>query len=403
MCICTDHAQWHTRLLEPEKLPDLHSVRSLQLSDNGGSGVLMKFDYRIAIDILAHLPNVEQLDCHIGADQWIPTYEDEPAKSSLWEFDGPRRDSRHDFAKAISSSVLPTSLREAELDFISDYEFSDSYLDHYKAQPDLISPARKDPFSTSLRVLSYNLRKLKIRAQVDDTLFWSDNGSNPTWPHLEELSVMFHIVSSSRAYYFEGPRGEGRDLRSYEVNESSYPYTDKLSEWDCCDDERGRSFESYGSVNFRICATDERIAPFLASFAKAAANMPNLKTAMLWSPLRWDPLHTIWHDDETLTFASFESPFETWAKSLAWGLEYAIAGQVSAIDSRIVRSGRDIRWSVGHWRPDAQLHGLFQNIGREQHGENLRESFEDKGFGSNVVPRAVFEDRSERCMYGHEG
>jgi hypothetical protein len=126
---------------------------------------------------------------------------------------------------------------------------------------------------------------------------------------------------------------------------------------------------------------------------------------MLWSPLRWDPPHTISHDDETLTFAYFESPFETWAKSLAWGLKYAVAGQDSAIDispCRIIRTGREIRWSVGHRHPGAQLHELFQNIGREQHGDILRESFEDKGFGSNVVPRAVFEDGSERCMYGQE-
>jgi hypothetical protein len=97
--------------------------------------------------------------------------------------------------------------------------------------------------------------------------------------------------------------------------------------------------------------------------------------------------------------------FETWAKSLAWGLKYAVAGQDSAIDispCRIIRTGREIRWSVGHWRPGAQLHELFQNIGREQHGDILRESFEEKGFGSNVLPRAVFEDGSERCMYGQE-
>jgi hypothetical protein len=275
-------------------------------------------------------------------------------------------------------------------------------LHHYKVHPDLISSTRKDPFSTSLGILSYNLRKLKIRTQVDDTLFWPHDGSNTTWPHLEELSVMFHMVSPSGAWYFEGPSGEARDLRGYEVNESSYPYTYNLGECDCSDDERGRSFDSYGSVNFRICATEEQIAPFLTGFAKAAADMLNLKTAVLWSPLRWNPADTYYHDEEALTFAYFESPFENWSESLAWGIEYAVAGQRSVVDAglwRTIRTGREVRWYVGHWRPDAELHGLFQNIGREKYGEDLRESFKDKGFGGDVVPRNLFEEYGERCMY----
>lgn len=44
-------------------------------------------------------------------------------------------------------------------------------------------------------------------------------------------------------------------------------------------------------------------------------------------------------------------------------------------------AARQLWWKAGHWRPDADLRSLFQDIGREDHGEDLIEFWDDESYG----------------------
>lgn len=393
-CLHREHNYWRTHLLEPETLPDLKSIRSLEINNDNSRA---KLDYRILIDLIARLPNLEDLACHTGKDEWTPSYADAPANEVIWEYDGPRRDTRHGFGKAITTTKLPKSLQRVQLDFLCrEAMMKADCIHHWKAMPDLVSPAAKDPFSTSLRILSYHLRQLTLRAQVDKSLFWPEDGSTPTWPHLQNVFIMFHIVSPSGAWYFEGPRGEGRESIGYEVNESSYPPLVTTEEDEGLHDDieecGTRSFQTVSQFWFRISPNDNVLGPFLASFAKAAINMPDLRQAILWSPLRWDVDGG--EDDEGAAFEYFEPSKNIYPNDLAWGFAYYIprAGSAFATNPGETKcEARQIWWKVGEWRPSPEIHGLFQQIGRREHGEALREHWDDDKFGQRLVSRGYFE------------
>ncbi|KAH4072250.1 hypothetical protein HBH70_067080 [Parastagonospora nodorum] len=393
-CICADHAKWRTKLLDPEKLPGLLSVRALRIRDPDEESFI-KLDYRIITDLIAHLPNVESAVCYIGADESTPLYVHEPAKSFVWEFDNLRRDTRHGLLEAIESLTLPESLRSVHLDFFPGSYSTEGNLHHYKAQPDFVTPATTDPFSNSLRILSRNLRHLTLSAQIDSSMFVLEDGSVPIWPNLEELRIKFYMVTPSGNWYFEGPRGEGRDLHGYDIVDALYP-DDYLH--DCDDDERGRSFESWGKYLFRISPNEQILRPFLASFAKALTNMPKLRHAVLWTPLDLDT--DCYSDDDDSAFNYYNLP-SSWVKGeMAWGLQYCAPGELGVVDQNPLRISecRQIQWNVGEWRPDTELHGMFQQIGREQHGEALKERWDDDKFGQGLVVRWDFEEltRDER-------
>jgi hypothetical protein len=154
-CLHRMHAQWRTHLLSPHNLPDVASICSLILANTNAE---VKLDYRIVIDLLAHLPNVESLDFQTGAGEWYPSYEDiEPANLFQWDYDGTRRDTRHGIHEAVQYLDVPSRLKRLELNFFCPEAREAMTIHHYKARPDLVSPASRDPFSTSLRILSYHL------------------------------------------------------------------------------------------------------------------------------------------------------------------------------------------------------------------------------------------------------
>jgi len=395
-CLHREHAQWRTHLVEPSVLPCLMSVISLHIED--GYDIFAKLDYRILIDLATRFPNLQELKCRIGNDEWTPFYdEDGSANLFPWEYDGPRRDTRHDFGGAITTAHVPETLLQVELDFLCRRTMSNAEgIDQMKSMPNLVSPACRDPFSTSLRILSYHLVELTLRAQVDETLFWPHDGATPTWPHLRRLFIMFHMVSPSGAWYFEGPRGEGRDLMGYELDESSYPPRENTEEEDRypeCVEAWDRSFETLYSYWFRISPNERLLVPFLTSFAKAAANMPELRQAVLWSPLQWD----VDGGNYDERFDYYEPPEHFYPESIAWGLAYN-APRLPLHDTFSTTPGeanckeRQIWWKIAEWRPDAELHGLFQKIGFEKHGESLKEYWNDDKWGQELVPRWEFQD-----------
>lgn len=385
-CLHRKHAYWRTHLLEPEKLPDLVSVRAFEIKDENSSA---KLDYRILFDLVTRLSNVESVVCHTGKDEWTPSYGDEPATLFPWEYDGPRRDSRHAISQAIMPGKMPRSLKTLTLDYLCRESMKKAdRIHHWSRTPDLVSPAVKDPFSTSLQILSYHLREITLRAQIDDTLFWPEDNSTPTWPHLQRVYVMFHMVSPSGAWYFEGPRGEGRETIGYEVNESTYPpheATEEDEDLDCTFRQNDRSFQTSSMFWFRVAPNDHVLKPLLEAFAKAAINMPELKEAVLWSPLRWDVDGG--EDDEREEFDYFESPtsvdLAVDLEYLAWGFAYRSPGKGSMfprISTKNDHRTRTLWWTVGDWRPGPEVHTLFQRIGQREHREPPKEYWNNDAF-----------------------
>lgn len=126
------------------------------------------------------------------------------------------------FCDGTRDCMFPRSLRRVRPDFLHRME-DITNIDHLKPQPDLVSPALKDPFSTSLHYLSQNLRRLDLRLVADVPLFWPDNNCAPSWLSLETFIVMFQMVGPTGRWYFCGPKDEGRDIATLQVTENSYP------------------------------------------------------------------------------------------------------------------------------------------------------------------------------------
>jgi hypothetical protein len=202
---------------------------------------------------------------------------------------------------------------------------------------------------------------------------------------------MFHMVAPSGAWYFEGPRGEGRELIGYELDDSAYApveLSDDIADSDCEDAEGDRCFDSRFYFHFRVCSNNELMRPFLSGFAKAAANMPDLRQAILWSPLRWDV-----NGDDDFSPAIFDYFVPPEFPELAWGLAYYIPTVGSAFRTNPGEAyceARQMWWKVGEWRPDPELHASFQKIGRTRYGVELQEYWEDDEYGRRLVPGDMF-------------
>jgi hypothetical protein len=95
------------------------------------------------------------------------------------------------------------------------------WIDHRQAMPNLTPSLVHDPLSSSLRLLSYNLRTLNLRLVADETLFWPTDCSTPLWLSLESVCIMFHIISPSGKYYFNGPEETDTTL-SFHTTDTSY-------------------------------------------------------------------------------------------------------------------------------------------------------------------------------------
>ncbi|OAG13768.1 hypothetical protein CC77DRAFT_1036077 [Alternaria alternata] len=395
-----DHLSWRVHLLEPEALPLLESVRSLEVGDDwdgsfggraeftGYNSGRVKLDYRVMVDLVVKLPNLEYWGCRTGGNEWSPKTEQEATKYLTQDWAGPRRDTRQDFAKALLSARLPGSLQRIRLDFLHDLDES-TQIDHFTAQPDLVSPAANDLFSTSLHHLSHHLRRLHLRVVADETLFWPKDNCTPSWPNLESFIVTFHMVNPSGQWYFIGPNGEGRDTAAFNVTNASYPPLetnsyDEEMDWQI-QMEGDRRYRGNENSRMRIVPNDTTLRPFLVAFAKATSNMKALQEAMLWCPLAWAP------DDYSTTDWLQENCQD--ADKLAWGVHYQAKGEpnVTRQGERVLTEVPMLWWKAGKWRPDPELHELFQQIGRTSWGDGVEEHWEDEYHGDGLVDRGYFE------------
>jgi len=392
---------WRAHLLDPDSLPYLRSVRYLQIgaasrcpfdTPKGYTGAFVKLDYRVIIDLATKCPNLEYLGCCIGSDEWERKWMTKGERYVSRDWAGPRRDTRKDFARALESANLPKSLRRINLNFL--YTFEDvEQIDHNDAHPNMVFPATSDPFSSSLHHLFQSLRSIRLCVMADESLFWPVTGRS--WPNLESFVVMFHMVSPSGKWYFQGPNGEGRNSVGFEVNDASYPSLEAndldIRMWDELQRDGHRKCDQL-TDRFRIVPNDEILRPFLEGFARATAEMISLKEAALWCPIMWDR----WADDP---FDSDEGEDERqkWLASkhrlrTAWGVMYLNAGEHK------LRYRRDLSletphlwWNVSKWRTDPELHDLFHKIGCQSQQVDLVEHWADDNFEEFLADRDQLE------------
>jgi hypothetical protein len=388
---------WYIHLLSPKELPCLRCVRYLDV-ENGSTiwgyygepvPALRKLDLRVLLDLSNKLPNLESLGCKIGGDDWQPGFDNEEAKHFTHAWKGPRRDSRHNFGKALDVARLP-NLRRVTLDFINPI-YPAGHIDQRQAMPNLTMPVKHDPFSSSLHLLSLQLRRMRLRVVADETLFWPTDGSVPAWPNLEKLSVMFHMTSPNGSWYFQGLQNQGA-TEGYKVDENSYPpvtnegkvHTEDR-EWNMR--QKYIDWDDQSLTQYRVVPNEDTLVPFLTSFARAATSMPSLTQATLWSPIDVCPVEVDGNSDDH--------------QELAWGIAYCRAGIEAPLRDDPGEDFSDVRqiwWKVAKWRPDPELHKLFQAIGHQSPGEGLQEYWDDYQYGQDLIERGSFE-RFEYRMF----
>ncbi|KAA8616859.1 hypothetical protein A1F94_007510 [Pyrenophora tritici-repentis] len=345
------------------------------------------------VDLAVKLPNLEYWGCRFGGNEWSPKAKQEARRYLIQDWAGPRRDTRQDFAKALLSARLPGSLRRIRLDFLYDLERS-THIDHLTAQPDMVSPSINDLFSTSLHHLAHHLQRLHLRVVADETLFQPKDNCTLSWPNLESLVVVFHMVSPSGQWCFIGPNGEGRNTAAFKVDDASYPplettpYDEDMIDQIDHDGDR-RLYIGSQTSRFRIVPNDTTLRPFLMAFAKAASNMRALQEAALWCPVSWVPNDENGDDSRPEMFSK-DCPD---TKRVAWGVHYQARGELDDTwqGGNFPTEVPLLWWKVGLWRPDPELHELFQQIGGTSWNDSLKEHWEDEYSGKGLVDRSRFE------------
>lgn len=353
---------WRLRLLNPDNLPTLSSIRTFRIgpADIAYNRSVRPLDYGFVPALVSKFPNLEVLDCPDLDEDFPEAYEDSTVSHFTRHWEGPWRDTRHAFGDTmLNATTLPTKISNAHLVF--GQHILGVFTDQSQPLPDLVKPLFHDPLSTGLRVLSQRVVNLKIRACVDSTLFWPapDDAKTepPSWPYLKDLLVEFRPSSPSGTWYFNGPRGEGQDATGYEVTESHYPPVEENAEdkqWDDAYDWEGGRFDTYSPNMFRIAPNDEVIEPFLEAFVKALENMPCLESADLFTYLSYWP-----REDMGQGYPEEGTEY-------IWGLRY-----------HFPQDGGSplVEWRVGDWRPSERLLRRFRNLGYHKGGKPLKEKW----------------------------
>jgi hypothetical protein len=131
------HVSCRVHILKPDELPRVDSVHCLQMNNCGHkdterfcysvdhaidgrsfNAADSKLDLRIVLDLAVKLPNLEELAVQTGGYEWSYTsVETDPQKEYEHDWEGPRRDARHDFTEGLVlyKSQTPRSLVRASL------------------------------------------------------------------------------------------------------------------------------------------------------------------------------------------------------------------------------------------------------------------------------------------------
>jgi hypothetical protein len=192
------------------------------------------------------------------------------------------------------------------------------------------------------------------------------------------------MVSPSGHWYFTGPNGEGRNMVVLQVTDASYlPLEttsldeDMVAQIEAEEDMRDTDM----NTRFRIVPNNTTLRPFLAAFAKAASRMSALQEAALWCPLAWRL-----SGDYGPHWADLLSDDCKDTSEVAWRLHYKAKGQPRSSQKDSPPTEVPVfRWSVGMWRPDDELHKVFQQIGQAPWVDGLEEH------RARLVNRGYFE------------
>jgi hypothetical protein len=378
-CVC-----WRVHLHAPETLPQLRSISYLCLKegthydplkrshtnpDNTWSLAEPKLDLRIILDLASRLPSLERLKYRLISVYSGSHATNKSKRHYLKDWAGPHRDTRHDFARSVEHVKLPSSLKHLELNF---YPRNDEYRDQRELLPKFVLPYQHDLFSSSLRLLSYQLESMVLRVKADNTLFWPTDGTTPYWPNLKRLEVKFTPDSPSGAWYFQGPQGEGSDAPpGYEITKAHYePMDPNPTDEHYDEDPFWDAYIDQFCAQFRIVPMEKNLQPFLAAFAKAAACMPSLQKALLWTELEFEP-SDIYDHYESLLAEIDDSSLDR--NELGWGIAYSKPKESLALENMGHENyaSRQFWWMTGNWRPDETLQSMFHNIGQLEHGSEV--------------------------------
>lgn len=292
----------------------------------------------------------------------------------VWE--GPWRDSRHEFGDAVTRLLavgegrgLRQSLKRARLWFWVAESYPDD--DQVARMPDLVRPAAVDPVSVGLRALAARLEVLDLRAMVVPELFPS-SGQQAPWSGMRRLRVEFHPCRPDGGWYFAGPRGEDPHPWGFEVGEEHYPPAFKTKEdeevdEDYHDDEcgfgHGYEHDARKYDLFRTAPVAERVEPLLAAFGETLKGMASLEGAELFAWLTWQPSEERAQEYGVDYLDDYDT--QTWK----WGVKYVPA-----------KDGAKglVEWQVGEWRPQGHIITLFESLGGDSGVEVIWKPFDKK-------------------------
>lgn len=127
------------------------------------------------------------------------------------------------------------------------------------------------------------------------------------------------------------------------------------------------------------------LRPLLEGFAKATTRMRSLKQALIWSPLTWYVNFGVNEESAFDKYDIADTP------DLAWGIAYAEPGIAPGIQIGPrpfdLCPSRQLWWMVPQWRPDPEFHDFFRQIGRDKHGDELKELWKEDLYGDSLVYR----------------
>ncbi|KAF2437308.1 hypothetical protein P171DRAFT_437726 [Karstenula rhodostoma CBS 690.94] len=387
-CYHRKFMSWRVHLLSPSTIPRLLSVRAFTLEvpaddisyPNEGGTFSCHVDYRILLDIARKCLNLDTLVCRLGGREWLGSFHSHAMRESCSDWAGPRRDSRHDFAKALHNinEALP-HLRYIQLNFLYPLRWVEEF-DHHLALPDLVKPGLFDPFSSALRSLSYQLRTMDLRVVADETLFWPTGGSEDecVWPNMRKMNIMFNNSHPSGSWYFGG---HSSGTTGYEITPEHYPPLKQTHRDRANDKDEETEYVSWGSGDAfsmrytRVFPHDYSLVKFLEAFAKAAARMPLLSHFVVWTPINLDvdEFKDEYPDLDPKTVS--KDATEHASLELAWGVAYTAPEAEHRVtwSRQHDKSVRNIWWKVGNWQPQPKLRLLFQKIGQREYIDGLRE------------------------------
>lgn len=378
---------WRLHLRNAERLPQLSSFTGLKVT----SGMHTPLDFTVPLALMSRLPNLKSLTCNIY--DFYHRYMEVGLENRLrLMYQGPRRDSRHAFGDAIKGGTfkIPKSLQHVNFDSIG-YDPDHEPRDQRDSPLNLVSPSFYDPFSNGLRILSLNMRTLRVRGLLDTTIFWPAPPLNPgrdprpeppSWPELEDLDVEFELTRPAGSWYFAATCSDA-NARPYArpIAPLDYPPSNTTREdreddeaWNTNDWEwqmRNQALITWGrdaglegvqrgsmlpAVVFRVAPWEKHILPMLSAFARAAARMPSLKRAWLHASVREQA------QDKSQWFGVGTG------RMLDWGVRYEAPPAHTTT--------RRLTWYVGEWRPPAEMRALFRRIGAAT-GREVLEVFDD--------------------------